>query len=75
MLESLKRDAPVLVKDIEENVKLGLLQKVIGLLLEERVPITNLEKILETLSDHPEGEPGMLVEHCLARLGRSLVTP
>ena len=75
MLESLKRESPVLVKEIEENVKLGKVQKVIATLLEEKVPVHNLEKILEAVSDLPEGEPGMIAELVRAKLGRAVVGP
>ena len=72
MLDSLKRDCPVLVKEITDNVKLGTVQKVVALLLEEGVPITNFEKILETISDHPDREATQLVEMVRSNLGRSV---
>lgn len=75
LLEGLKKDAPVLIKDITDNVKLGLVQKVLGHLLAEKVPITSLEKILECLSDHPTGDPAHLVENVRAKLGRAVVAP
>ena len=75
MLTSLKRDAPVLVKDIETNAKLGTVQKVISALLEERVPITNLEKILETVADQPGADPLVIAENARARMGRNVVAP
>jgi flagellar biosynthesis protein FlhA len=75
MLAGLKKDAPTLVKDIEANVKLGQVQKILGTLLEERVPITNLEKVLEAASDNPAGDPAIIAEHIRARIGRSIVAP
>ncbi len=75
MLTSLKRDAPVLVKDIETNAKLGAVQKVLALLLEEKVPVTNLEKILEAVADNPGGDPGTLAESARSRIGRAVVQP
>ena len=75
MLNSLKRDAPVLVKDIEANAKLGVVQKALAALLEERVPITNLEKILETIADQPTADPLAIAEHARARMGRNVVAP
>jgi flagellar biosynthesis protein FlhA len=75
MLTSLKRDAPVLVKDIETNAKLGVVQKAIAALLEERVPITNLEKILETVADQPTADPLLIAENARARMGRNVIAP
>jgi flagellar biosynthesis protein FlhA len=75
MLTSLKRDAPVLVKDIETNAKLGVVQKAIAALLEERVPITNLEKILETVADQPTADPFVIAENARARMGRNVLAP
>ena len=75
MLTSLKRDAPVLVKDIETNAKLGVVQKAIAALLEERVPITNLEKILETIADSPAADPFVIAENARARMGRNVIAP
>ena len=69
LLEVVKRDSPALAREIDENVKPGLIQKVIGMLLDERVPITNLEKILETISDHSDQDPANLCEHVRLRLG------
>ncbi len=75
MLTALKRDAPVLVKDIETNAKLGVVQKAIAALLEERVPITNLEKILETVADQPGADPFTIAENARARMGRNVIAP
>ncbi len=73
MLDTLKRECPVLVKEVEDNVKPGKVQRVIALLLEEGVPITNLEKILETVSDHPDREAIPLAEMVRTSLGRAVV--
>ncbi|TVR46164.1 MAG: flagellar biosynthesis protein FlhA [Planctomycetota bacterium] len=75
MLESLKRESPVLVKEIEENVKLGKVQKVIASLLEEKVPVHNLEKILEAVSDLPDADPTMIAEVVRSKLGRAVISP
>ncbi|MFW5699079.1 MAG: FHIPEP family type III secretion protein, partial [Planctomycetota bacterium] len=73
MLDTLKRECPVLVKEVEDNIKPGKVQRVIALLLEEGVPITNLEKILETVSDHPDREAVPLAEMVRTNLGRAVV--
>ncbi len=75
MLNALKKDAPVLVKDIETNAKLGAVQKVLGHLLDEKVAVTNLEKILEAIADAPAADPALLAEQARARIGRAVVAP
>ena len=52
LIEQVKEKAPKLVEDtVPEIVKPGDLQKVLQSLLRERVPIRDLESIIETLSD------------------------
>jgi len=52
LLENLKSSSPKLVEEVvPELVKTGELQKVLQNLLRERVPIRDLETILETLGD------------------------
>lgn len=52
LLEQLKKNAPKLVEEVVPSlVKPGELQKVLQNLLRERVPVRDLESILETLSD------------------------
>jgi flagellar biosynthesis protein FlhA len=75
LLDSLKKEHPVLVKDIEANAKLSTIQKVLALLLEERVPLTNLEKILEAIADQPTGDPAFLAEQARGRIGRTVISP
>ncbi|GDY12201.1 flagellar biosynthesis protein FlhA [Planctomycetota bacterium] len=75
LIGTLKRESPALAKEIETGVKPALIQKVLSLLLEEKVPIQNLEKILETISDAPTGSPESLSEQARIRIGRSVVAP
>jgi flagellar biosynthesis protein FlhA len=75
MLTALKREAPALVKEIETGAKTGTVQRVLAALLEERVPVTNLEKILETIADQPTASPEALCESARARIGRAVVAP
>ncbi len=75
MLTTLKKENPALVKEIETSVKLGLVQKVLSLLLEEKVPITNLEKVFETVADLPNADAAHLCDQVRARIGRSVVAP
>jgi flagellar biosynthesis protein FlhA len=52
LVEQLKQKSPKLVEEtIPSAVKMADLQKVLHLLLRERVPIRDLETILETLAD------------------------
>ncbi len=52
LLEKLKEKSPNLVDEVvPEQVKPGQLQKVLANLLRERVPVRDLETVLETLSD------------------------
>ena len=52
LLDALKEKSPHLVQEVvPEQVKPGQLQKVLANLLRERVPIRDLETILETLGD------------------------
>jgi flagellar biosynthesis protein FlhA len=73
LLSALKKDAPALVKEIETGSKLGTVQKVLAHLLEERVPINNLEKILEAVADAPAADAALIAEQARARIGRSVV--
>ena len=53
LLENLKETSPAIVEEVVPSVlKAGDVQKVLGNLLRERVPIRHLETILETLGDY-----------------------
>lgn len=52
MLDKLKENSPSIVEDVVPSiVTVAYLQKVLGILLKEGVPIRDLQTILETLSD------------------------
>jgi flagellar biosynthesis protein FlhA len=77
LLDNLKERNPVLVKDVLEtvHVKVGVIQKTLQNLLRERVPIRNLEVILETISDYAESanhNPDTLSEYCRIALARTI---
>jgi flagellar biosynthesis protein FlhA len=56
LLDHLKRSAPALVEEVvPAPVKPADLQRVLQNLLRERVPVRDLETILETLGDHAAG--------------------
>lgn len=53
MIENVKKTNPIVVDDlIPKVISVGYLQKVLGNLLKEGIPIRDLETILETLGDH-----------------------
>lgn len=53
MVDNMKATNPTIVDDLIPNtISLGYLQKVLGLLLKEGVPIRDMETILESLGDH-----------------------
>ncbi|MCH2145569.1 MAG: flagellar biosynthesis protein FlhA [Phycisphaerales bacterium] len=75
LLEQLKEKAPKLVEDtVPSIVKPGDLQKVLQGLLRERVPIRDLETIIETLSDWAPhtSDPEVLVEYVRNALRRTI---
>ena len=75
LLERLKESAPTVVEELKpEQIRIGTLHQVLIGLLEERVPITNLTRILETLiaSAGQTKEPRELVERVRQSLGRDI---
>src|SRR6266550_673410 len=75
LLDNLKARLPALVEEvIPTQIKPGELQKVLQNLLRERVPIRDLETILETLSDCAEKtkDADLLTEYVRAALARTI---
>ena len=75
LLESLKERSPQLVEEvIPEVLKPGEVQKVLQGLLRERVPIRDLEAILETLGDWASRtkDPEVLTEYARNALARAI---
>ncbi len=67
LLEVAKREFPAVVEDtIPEVVPLGVVQKVLQNLLAEKIPIKDLQTILETLNDYggQTKDPDLLAEYC-----------
>ncbi len=55
MLDQLRETAPALVDELKaETIRTGLLHQVLVRLLQERVPITNLFRILESVLNHAD---------------------
>ncbi len=77
LIDNLRERNAVLVQDVLETtgVKIGVIQKVLQNLLHERVPVRNLEIILETISDNAEAtqhNPDALSEYCRMALARTI---
>src|SRR5439155_3533880 len=71
--EKVKETAPSLVEELIPTVlNMGLLHRVLILLLEEHVPISNLTRILESLAVHAPAvkDPLELTERVRVELGR-----
>jgi flagellar biosynthesis protein FlhA len=75
LIENIKKTSPVVVEELIPAVlSLGDVQKVLHNLLKERVPIRNLELILEALADFGRRtkDPIPLTEHARQALRRTL---
>jgi flagellar biosynthesis protein FlhA len=75
LLDNLRTRAAALVDEVIPNpIKPGEMQKVLQNLLKERVPIRDLETILETLGDHAARtrDADVLTEYVRVALGRSI---
>jgi len=75
LLDNVKERSPKLIEElIPQIIKPGDVQKVLQHLLRERVPVRDLETILETLGDWSPRtkDPDVLVEYVRAALARTL---
>jgi flagellar biosynthesis protein FlhA len=75
LLDGIKQRAPALVEEVvPAMVKIGELQKVLQNLLKERVPIRDLESVLETLGDWAGRTKDLEVlgEYCRHGLARTI---
>jgi flagellar biosynthesis protein FlhA len=76
MIERLEEDYPALVEDVyQDPVTPGKLQKVLELLLEEKVSVRNLVTIVETMADRMQqgiADAELLAEYCRMGLGREI---
>ncbi|AMV25627.1 Flagellar biosynthesis protein FlhA [Gemmata sp. SH-PL17] len=76
MVDRVRETTPAVVDDLIPNVvSMGTLHRVLTLLLEDRVPISNLPRILESLASHAPTvkDPAELTERVRADIGRSVV--
>jgi flagellar biosynthesis protein FlhA len=75
LIENVKKTSPVVVDELIPNLlTMGDIQKVLKSLLKERVPIRNLESILETLADYARRtkDPVVLTEYVRQAVARSI---
>lgn len=74
MLDTLKRDYPAVVEDVQSNLGLGEIQKVLQGLLREQVSIRNMVAILEAVADFAgvTKDTGFLTEKARQALGRQI---
>ena len=74
MLETLRRDYPAVVEEVQGALSLGEVQKVLQRLLREHVSIRNLVLILETLADYGgiTKDTSILTEKVRQALGRQI---
>ncbi len=74
MLETLRRDYPAVVEEVQGALSLGDIQKVLQRLLREQVSIRNLVLILETLADYGgiTKDTSILTEKVRQALGRQI---
>ncbi len=76
LTEELKKTSPAVVEElIPKQMTLAEVQRILQMLLRERVPIRQLGAILETLGDYAArtaNDPVLLTEHVRHRLARSI---
>jgi flagellar biosynthesis protein FlhA len=76
MVDKVRETSPAVVDELIPNViTMGTLHRVLTLLLDERVPISNLPRIMESLAAHAPTvkDPGELAERVRVDIGRSVV--
>jgi len=74
MLDTLRRDYPAVVDEVQNTLSVGEIQKVLQGLLGEQVSIRNLVAILETLADYAPvtKDPSYLIEKVRQSLARQI---
>jgi flagellar biosynthesis protein FlhA len=76
MVDKVRESSPAVVEEVIPTVvTMSTLHRVLTLLLDERVPISNLPRILESLATHAPTvkDPGELAERVRVDIGRSVV--
>jgi len=78
LIDNLKKTSPTIVEEvIPSQLSLGQLQNVLSRLLKERVPIRNLQSILQALADSlgETKDPRILVEQARTGIARTILEP
>ncbi|MCC7065782.1 MAG: FHIPEP family type III secretion protein, partial [Planctomycetes bacterium] len=78
LIDNLKKVSPAVVEElIPGQLSLGQVQRILGNLLKEGVPIRNLQTILEALADAciETKDPRQLTEQVRSRLARTILEP
>ncbi|MBW3543835.1 MAG: flagellar biosynthesis protein FlhA, partial [Planctomycetes bacterium] len=78
LVDRVRESAPAVIDDLIPNVvSMGLLHRILTILLNERVPITNLTRILESLASHAPTtkDPDELAERIRRDLARAICEP
>jgi flagellar biosynthesis protein FlhA len=78
LVDNLKKASPAVVEElIPGQLTLGQVQRILGSLLRENVPIRNLQTILEALADAclETKDVRLLTEHVRGRIARTIVEP
>ncbi|MCB9917146.1 MAG: flagellar biosynthesis protein FlhA [Planctomycetes bacterium] len=78
LLDHAKETSPTIIEDLIPKTLTALqVQRVLALLLEERIPIRNLPLILEALAEHAgdKNDPQQLAEAVRLRLARAITEP
>jgi flagellar biosynthesis protein FlhA len=72
LLEKIKNDYPVVVDDLFKVANIGLIQRVFKALLHEKIPLTDMLTILETMADIAEYTKNveLITEQVRAKLSR-----
>ena len=76
LLDKVKETSPSIVDELKPDlIRMGELHEVLVLLLEERVPVTNLTRILETITQfaHKIKQPTELADCVRRQLGRDIL--
>ena len=76
MVDKVRETSPAVVDDLIPNMlSMGALHRVLTTLLDERVPISNLPRILESLAGYAQAvkDPAELAERVRVDIGRAVV--
>lgn len=74
LINKIKNDFPVIVDDVLKVASIGLIQRVLKALLQEKIPLKDMLSILETIADVAEYTKNvdLITEQVRARLSRTI---